>query len=279
MRPPHSPVTQARTRHATGLAANGHRSPPKFKYTVLDSATVSHLVKKIALAALMLALASCAGVKPTTPTATPSFPTVTEPTPAIAIIEITCDGDSDVGYETFWTKSRSLDLSYCDAEVIDGNEFSENDRLAAATAGYASVSEVTSLYALCAEVEGDYATKDTELSEDQIKEAKGMLTLCPNFPRADVVRANIKLTTILEHQRSAGQRFSDGDYRVKKDIQPGTYFVPKSDDTGCYWERLDRNGNIIANHITMGRTRVQVTIHASDYSFSSERCGEWRRVK
>ena len=47
---------------------------------------------------------------------------------------------------------------------------------------------------------------------------------------------------------------------------------------GCYWERLDRAGNIIDNNFVSAGLRVEVNILASDFSFHSEDCGMWRPV-
>lgn len=71
---------------------------------------------------------------------------------------------------------------------------------------------------------------------------------------------------------AAARDFNPGGL-VGKEIKPGTYFVTDAD--GCYWERTNRNGATIDNYFTNGARRVQVTIRSSDYSFNSERCGEW----
>lgn len=143
-------------------------------------------------------------------------------------------------------------------------------------AGYHDVEDVGNLYGLCAELHGYYATKGNELSEGQAREAKGMLVICPNFPKAKTVRANIGQGSKADREREQGIRFGDGSYRVGKTIRPGRYFVKHGD--GCYWERLDRRGNIIANNFVNADTRVEVTIRSSDYTFSSENCGEWSRA-
>jgi hypothetical protein len=66
----------------------------------------------------------------------------------------------------------------------------------------------------------------------------------------------------------------DGTYTVGQDIQPGTY-VAKHSVEGCYWERQNANGDIIANNFINSANRVQVTIRKGDYGFDSEGCGPW----
>ena len=68
--------------------------------------------------------------------------------------------------------------------------------------------------------------------------------------------------------------FSDGRYRVGKEIMPGTY-VSTGNEGGCYWERLNSSGDIIDNNFTNG-SRVQVTISGGDFEFNSENCNTWR---
>ncbi len=65
---------------------------------------------------------------------------------------------------------KKLDLSYCEAEIVEGTEFTVEQQAAADAAEYDSVEDVVNLYALCAELGGQYATKNSELSEDQILE-------------------------------------------------------------------------------------------------------------
>ena len=57
---------------------------------------------------------------------------------------------------------------------------------------------------------------------------------------------------------------------------PGTYVT--FDVEGCYWERLDNTGSIIANNFIRAAPRVEVTINSSDFAFNSERCGRWAQI-
>ncbi|MBK8459190.1 MAG: hypothetical protein IPL43_02360 [Micropruina sp.] len=187
----------------------------------------------------------------------------------------------DVAFSDFreaWSYEGDEALDLCEAEQSGGASYTDEQTEAAGVAGYLLLEDVATLVALCAETRGHYAQRGQPLSNVQIVEARGMLSLCPDFPRADIVQANIKQSLKEQRERADGTRFEDGSYRVGKKIKPGTYFVPRTVAKGCYWERLDRRGDIIANNIVMARTRVQVTIRASDYTFSSDRCGEWRRA-
>lgn len=139
-----------------------------------------------------------------------------------------------------------------------------------------TITDVGTLYSLCAEVEGYYTEKNNALSGGQANEAAAMLMICPDFPKAKQVRANLGHGTKVDREIREGVRFFDGTYRVGKQIKPGTYFIPKTADD-CYWERLDRKGNILANNFVHEGTRVEVRIRPSDYSFRAEGCGEWRQ--
>lgn len=69
---------------------------------------------------------------------------------------------------------------------------------------------------------------------------------------------------------------SAGTLVVGKDVQPGTYKSKgNAADSGCYWERLDKSGEIIDNGIPTGQGLV--TIKASDGGFSTQGCNDWHR--
>ncbi len=64
-------------------------------------------------------------------------------------------------------------------------------------------------------------------------------------------------------------------------MQPGTYKSSGGDlkSSGgdlCYWARLDRSDEIIANDVTQGGSSV-VTIRASDAQIKVSGCGTFRR--
>jgi hypothetical protein len=72
--------------------------------------------------------------------------------------------------------------------------------------------------------------------------------------------------------------FSDGDYIVGTDIQPGTY--RSSGQSGCYWARLKGFGHttddVLANDNT--DSPAVVTIAATDKGFEATRCGTWTLI-
>jgi len=75
---------------------------------------------------------------------------------------------------------------------------------------------------------------------------------------------------------------SDGDYLVGSDIAPGTYKTTGNaeDQDGigmCYADTETKSGGINAQEVTnKGRTLIRVK--ASDYTFSSSGCGDWKKV-
>jgi len=68
----------------------------------------------------------------------------------------------------------------------------------------------------------------------------------------------------------------DGFYLVGSDIQTGRW-ESTGTGVGCYWERLDVNGDIIDNHF--GEAGGAVTVQASDYEIHFEDCGTWQYVE
>lgn len=224
-------------------------------------------------------------VQPSSPeTDTPS-PT---PTPEGVTFSITCETDDEdatfSSWEEAWESPQAKELAFCDAEVASGTQLSALQNEAVEAAGYEDPNDITNLAELCVDVTNDYVMssgtyEDAENYEDgsgPAREASAMLILCPDFPKAKWVRARIAETKRALAARKNGTRFDDDVYRVNKEIKPGTYVAHPSDD-GCYWERLNKKGAIIANNFVNAATRVQVTIRASDYSFHSERCGTWQR--
>lgn len=114
------------------------------------------------------------------------------------------------------------------------------------------------------------------LSESQVHEVRGWLMLCPSRSWAPKLQAAIDRSVPALEQRDRGERFDSGTYRIGSEVKPGTYVAESLG--GCYWERLDKTGEIIDNNFVSATSRVEVTVLASDYSFHSENCGEWHKI-
>ncbi|MFD4153685.1 hypothetical protein ACFWR4_13175 [Streptomyces hydrogenans] len=238
-----------------------------------------------------LALSGCSNTsqegRAAAPTATSSpvaeTPTELETTapeveyaPVSISVEIECSDGSDsyASYADAWPGRYSM----CEG-TVSGDEPSPKE-LKALTTAYGEISDgdfssLGTLYAMCAENAPDsFIYLEQAGSPAQITEVQGALLLCPDHPQKS--RIAKLLTGAKENNRLAdeGKIFGSGVLIVSKDVQPGTYVT--TDVTNCYWERTDRNGNPIDNYFTAGAARVQVTIRASDFSFNSEGCGEWR---
>ena len=73
--------------------------------------------------------------------------------------------------------------------------------------------------------------------------------------------------------------FTDGTYRVGRDISPGLW---KNTDSSqyCYWQRLSGFGGTLDEIIDNGLSdQIQtVQIEAGDVGFSSQNCGSWQRI-
>lgn len=166
---------------------------------------------------------------------------------------------------TFKTFNRNYKQTDKEKEAIDVAEYDDADSL-------------DTLYSLCAESYlGDYEESIPWLIA-QINEVRGALVLCPDHPERDEVEERMQKGEEDEQARESGEMFYDGTYRVGKDIPPGWYVTTSENGfENCYWERLDATGEIIDNNFIRNGFRAEVTISASDYSFSTDGCGEWRK--
>lgn len=91
-------------------------------------------------------------------------------------------------------------------------------------------------------------------------------TLCPEAPHAQLLR-----------QITSGEAFGAGTWQVGTDIPAGRY-RSKVDVTDCYWERLTRNGNIIANDfLSAAVDGVTVTVRDGEVFNPTVACGYWTR--
>lgn len=134
--------------------------------------------------------------------------------------------------------------------------------------------DVAAIYDTCAEAEfTNYNDPDDEPGEREINELAGALILCPDHPGVKRAAKQVAAWRKLWRLEKAGRSFTDGTYRVGKDIKPGTYVTRNVD--GCYWERQNRSGRTIDNYFTNGAKRVEVTIRSSDYGFFARDCGRW----
>lgn len=166
-----------------------------------------------------------------------------------------------------------------ESEAAAQHDYTDTELEAIETAGYDDKSSLKYLHSKCAE---GYLGKDDEhnieLGEDGLAEYEGAVALCPDHPERDEAERRVTESAEVHEQRENGERIAGGPHRVGEDMQPGTYV--SEDDEGfenCYWERLDSAGNIIDNNFITSGFRAEVTVAASDYSFSAEGCGEWAK--
>lgn len=223
----------------------------------------------------------------------PAEATVTaRPTPTVEPVSITIECSDPDGNETgqfssfeeAWSALDEAERANCDGTfgMDDSNEavaayaFSDTELQALEVAAYDDQRSLRFLYGQCASsYMGDYE-EDLPWSSRQVAEKRGGLVLCPDHPELAEVEERMAAGLEVEAATERGERFYSGDYKVGEDVPAGTY-VTESEDSfdGCYWERLDSAGNIIDNNFMSSGFRAEVTIRASDYSFSSDGCGEW----
>lgn len=275
---------------------------------------MKRLTITMASAAALLALIACSPEEPETtaeprPTATvithtsppsspASSPTPTESNTPDSVspgddLEITCrDGRSQNPVElSSFEEAWNLDLDErvrCSvafgAASATGHELSDLEMEALEVAEY-SEGSLDLLYGQCARSHlGDHDER-IPYTEGQVAETHGALVLCPDHPERDEVESRIAAVeerhADLDDMRAGiedGSLIEGGLHRVGEGIEPGVY-VAESDEgfEGCYWERLDSAGNIIANNFVREGFRAEVEVQATDYSFSSSSCGMWER--
>lgn len=221
------------------------------------------------------------GTQPTFARPEPTTTPTPTPTPTTADFEVSCrDEDRNesgifTSLEDVWDE-LSLDERYkCDVSLT--RDYSETE-LEAIEVADSREQSLHLLYGICASSHlGDHK-EIKKWSGAQLQEVEGALILCPDHPERAIIEDRTAEAVEAEAQREHGERFRNGTHRVGDDIQPGTYVVEVDEAfDGCYWQRLDAAGNTIDNNFINSGFRAEATIAASDYSFTSERCGEWAK--
>ncbi len=191
-----------------------------------------------------------------------------------------CDEGSYTTYEAAWVQQEE----YCEGVFVSGVPTTAQRELAAEWAerpiekltDTRLMKEMASLAGYCA-TSGpetyDYLEADEVDRSGQIEEFVTILKWCPDHP--DATEINKRISAVQKSLEGGRKIFGSGLYRVGKEIAPGTY-VSRGNSGGCYWERLNRNGDIIDNNFTNG-SRVQVTISSGDFEFNSENCNTWKK--
>lgn len=222
------------------------------------------------------------------PDGSDAYPDDPTNTPRLPPITLDCELDDDFSTESTYEVARDKDGKpdftavwaakpvYCETDFLF--PVTDLEKSAHKISKYDD-NDISTLYEICAEVDPDdvYAGDGFAASEEQIPEIKAALTLCPKHPHAAKWRAAVKRGEADLKLASEGRLFGPGTFLVGKEIRPGTYVT--TDVEGCYWERQNSSGEIIANNFIVSARRVQVTIRSSDYAFHSERCGEWRPAR
>ncbi|GIG71052.1 hypothetical protein [Phytomonospora endophytica] len=233
---------------------------------------------------LVIGMYAANAPEPTTVAATPTSPrptpAATTTSPSAPMVTVECDGHTarlPIGEKPDFSGIWNAESDYCDADRPAGVPLTDLEQKAFEKSGYDTSSSVQTLYAVCAQADPDgyYTSGAHRGSPEQAAEIRGALVLCPDHPFADELKATAEGGEEDAELEKGGRLFHSGTFLVGEEIQPGTYVVT-GDIEDCYWERQDRNGGIIDNYFSASARRVEVTIQASDYAFSSDGCGEWR---
>lgn len=200
------------------------------------------------------------------------------PNASEALFEIDCDGQIFASYQAAWDQ----DLDWCFGVYMSGEPTEEQLRVAEAKRdndlnGLTQeevVKTLGSVYGLCAESGPDsyeFFEVDEVPREEQLSDFQAKMLLCPEHPDSDEI--NRRIEAVAKSLVGPRKIFGTGLHRIGTEIAAGTY-VSRGNSEACYWERIDRNGNVIANNFTYG-SRVQVTIQSTDFEFNSEFCERW----
>jgi hypothetical protein len=200
-------------------------------------------------------------------------------------VRITCY-DTQYYDETVYTDFRdawdALPPDECDAELVSGKGTPAQREAAAQWWEEKSAKDLSErrvirsleiAVARCAEwgpLTYDWIGPDIQNPAGHITNYQWLYRLCPDHPDRDNIMTLLKAEKV-GHDENPW--FIDGG-RVGKDFPAGTYV--SRGNNGCYWELTDSRGNITNNNFSMS-PRMQVTIPASAYAFSSENCNKWRK--
>ncbi|MGW1769233.1 hypothetical protein ACWCQL_34945 [Streptomyces sp. NPDC002073] len=182
-------------------------------------------------------------------------------------------------YYSDFREAWALEHDRCQATLAGQvpGEAEERALQAAYGSGY-RLDSLAVLYAMCAQNgPNGWDYLGTAGSPEQVAEVEGALLLCPDHPQKDRVAELLGQAAEKNKLRSDGKIFGAGVFLVGTEVKAGTYYT--TDVKNCYWERTDAAGQIIDNYFTNAARRVQVTIRTNDYSFTSERCGEWQPLR
>lgn len=194
---------------------------------------------------------------------------------------VSCSDDSVIKksypfatYKEAW--ASPVALTDCKPSGRKGDFPTDAQNAALASGAVSSIENMGILYGICASPGLNSYGQMESISDAQYKEIAGALSICPDHPSAAAIAPRVEAARLLAEGLANGTIFYGGARRVGVDIQPGTYVVEGELD-GCYWERTDATGEIIDNNFISSGLRAQVTVRASDYSFSSSGCGQWRK--
>lgn len=187
---------------------------------------------------------------------------------------------SSVAYLTFaaaWKAEPKAEI--CEDYAKYGHVLTATQRKALTQAyGKASgLPELSSLFGLCGAAKNFYTTKI--VSQSQLKEAEGMMTICPEHPQAAKIEGNIAKTAGQgdPNALAAQGKFAyTGKHLVPSEVKPGTWksasLAGEDRVEDCYWETSDAQGEIIDNNYISVAPSVTVTIPVQAKGFTNEGC-------
>jgi hypothetical protein len=187
--------------------------------------------------------------------------------------QVTCDSKVFPTFREVWSASG---LSMCGTGQLTGDYYTAEQQSVLESGAIADLSELDVLAGVCASLQFSSLGRQLVFSEVQLKQIKTALMLCPDSPAAPALIPIIAEQELEASELASGVRIPSGVHRVGTEMQPGTY-VTEGNLDGCYWERTDSTGEIIDNNFIGAALRAEVTVRASDYSFTSTNCGQWRR--
>jgi hypothetical protein len=178
------------------------------------------------------------------------------------------DGKTFTSFEAAWESDESVDS--CRAKKLSGYPSEAQESALMSAFGSDNSGNLITLYALCAQTGGVYI--DNPVEESVAKQLIGALSLCPDHPRAQELRASADDGLTATADQKAGKLVGPGSYLVGTQVMSGTWQSRGAKVEDCYWEIADAQGNIIENNFITFAPQFTIYIPPTAASFTAERC-------
>lgn len=214
-------------------------------------------LRSAASAAVLISLSACSTPATTAPQSTP------EPSTSAAENSPAAQSETPKATRTFTTKEKAF-IRGARKNISEGNADATDEELISFGRDFCGQGDKETVYdgngGNPPNVEDLARSKGTSMVSSVEKSA--VLHLCPKY---------------IKTWKQAMGGFFDGERTVGEDIKPGRYRTLDKGLKGCYWERVSKGGETLANDlVTFAPGYITVTILPTDGGFSSNKeCYFW----